>query len=331
MKKYRVVFAAFFCILLTGCSPEAEKHLESSPVARFSPEAARVYAYLQEMCGKGVLAGQQESTWLAGPDYEIDLVFERTGKYPAIRGLDFINDDFTRVTRRSIDWWRAGGLVAIRWQWGVPPEGLGLHASRRPVEFKALFTEGTRQHTGMLEQIDRAAEALMELKEAGVPVLWSPLHEPDTRETWWGMGTPADFIALWRFMYDRYTRHFGLNNLVWVWTSGTNASEAWYPGDDFVDIFGYADFTEGSHTDAATRITALTSRSVPVAYHPCGVIPAPDSLIAEKTPWVWFLAWHTKYIRLANSPEHLKAVYGHPYVITRDKLPDFSTPKEALP
>ena len=54
---------------------------------------------------------------------------------------------------------------------------------------------------------------------------------------WWGNKKGKDGIAkLWKMMYDRYTNHFKLNNLLWVW--GANGVRD-IPGDE---AYAYKDF-----------------------------------------------------------------------------------------
>lgn len=62
-----------------------------------------------------VLSGQQESTRIGSSEYEMDFIFEASGKYPVVRGLDYMNDDFDGVNERAIEWWNKGGLVTICW------------------------------------------------------------------------------------------------------------------------------------------------------------------------------------------------------------------------
>ena len=53
-----------------------------------------VFNYIRDNFGQHILSAQQESTWMGSTDYEMDYLLEVTGKLPAIRGLDFMNNDF---------------------------------------------------------------------------------------------------------------------------------------------------------------------------------------------------------------------------------------------
>ena len=48
--------------------------------------------------------------------------------------------------------------------------------------------------------MDKAAEALQELKEENIPVLWRPFHEFDGAWFWWGKGGSENFKKLWIMM-----------------------------------------------------------------------------------------------------------------------------------
>ena len=73
----------------------------------------KVFAYICDTYENGIISGQQESTWVDGSEYEMNYIYDITGKYPAMRGLDFMNDDFDGVVDRAVDWWNKGGLVTI--------------------------------------------------------------------------------------------------------------------------------------------------------------------------------------------------------------------------
>ena len=89
------------------------KHSLSNPNADVN--AQKVYDYICDSFGTYMLSCQQESTWMTSPDYEMEIIEEATGKLPAMRGLDFMNDDFNGVVERSKKWHEKGGLITICW------------------------------------------------------------------------------------------------------------------------------------------------------------------------------------------------------------------------
>ncbi|WP_208586850.1 glycosyl hydrolase [Gracilibacillus suaedae] len=78
-------------------------HLSNSNA---SYEAKKLFQYICSIYGNKILSGQQESDWKAPADDELDYIKEKTGRLPAIRGLDYINDDYEGVNKRSIEWFQ---------------------------------------------------------------------------------------------------------------------------------------------------------------------------------------------------------------------------------
>lgn len=289
-------------------------------------EAVRLYEYLCHLDGK-CLTGQMESHWCMTTEHEIHYLTTMTGRMPAIRGLDFIDNDFLGVVQRSIDWWARGGIVTICWHTG-PDFSSGYPASKdNDIDWETCFTPGTKAHDALIAGMDRAVPYLRRLERAGVPVLWRPFHELDGGWFWWGRGGTDNFIRLWRMMHDRYTNLHGLTNLIWVLGfSGEPGDYApWYPGDDVVDVLGADTYTPGAAGDLYARCKALAPEGMPLAFHECGTIPTRAQLEEANAPWAWFMTWHTQWLTSPefNSRENLLAVYRDPSFVTLDRLPGF--------
>lgn len=303
---------------------ELERRTLSNPNA--IPEAVRLYNYLNDTYGEAILSGQQESTWINdNPEDEMEYIEAKTGKLPAIRGLDYINEDFDGVTSRSIDWWNRGGIVTICWHWGAPTLGVGYEASKLHIDIEEALTEGTELNKAMIADMDRVAEELKKLQEAGVPVLWRPFHELNGNWFWWSKGGAETFKKLWIFMYDRYTNYHGLNNLIWVFGYSTNPDKKWYPGDDYVDIAGCDGYENSIMQSSFKRLKRIVGDYMPLVYHENGPIPNPTDLQEKDVRWLWFMTWHTTFIKEENIPTYLNYIYNDDYVITLDELPDLKT------
>lgn len=295
-----------------------EIHL-TNPLAQ--PAAQRLYQYLYDICGKGILSGQQECPRDKTHGDELSYIKKVSGHLPAILGLDYIEEDFEGVTKRAMDWHERGGIVTICWHWGIPPHGVGYRSSQEEVDMEELLTPGTALYQGMLDNMDEAARALAALCEKEIPVLWRPFHEFDGAWFWWGKGGPEAFIKLWRLMYERFTNEHGLNNLIWVLGYSHEMHEGWYPGDEYVDIIGGDAYKEGIHEELFNWIKTVTDKDMPRCLHENGPLPEPGLLAQRKVDWRWFLTWHTVHIHEQNSPDYIRYVYNHPYVITLEDLP----------
>ena len=308
-----------------------------------TPEAQKVYSFICENMGKKIISGQQESTW-AGDEtytnkeqYEFDYIQDKTGKLPAIRGLDYMNDDFDGVNRRAKEWWEKGGIVTICWHCSCDfDRSYDECKSTEITDWDKALTEGTDEYNKLVAGMDKGAKALKELADANIPVLWRPFHEFDGGWFWWGKGGAENFKKLWQLMYDRYTNHWGLNNLIWVCgfsgngvktdAQKTNYAE-WYPGDEYVDCVGADTYSaKGSNVDLYDEVYKVVGDSKPIPLHECGRIPLPEDLQTDSAKWSWFMTWHTTYATngKSNPVERLQTIYNDDYVITLDELPKWN-------
>ena len=295
---------------------------QSSGYKLSNPSASRktiaVYSFLNENYGKKIISGQQESTWKGTPEYEMDFIRKETGKTPALRGLDFMNDDFDGVTTRAKEWWNRGGLVTICWHAGI--YGGGYNESKNDVpDFRLLLDEKTEEHRKMIANWDRAAHALSKLQDAGVVVLWRPFHEFDGRWFWWGKGTPEDFIWLWRMMYKRFTDEFHLNNLIWVLGYSGEVRDGWYVGDDFCDVIGSDTYDGTEHKTGWNKLLRVGAKNKPFAFHECGNLPPVRAFLEKECLWSWFMIWHTSWAE-ANKGPLLREFYNNEHVITLEDI-----------
>jgi mannan endo-1,4-beta-mannosidase len=172
------------------------------------------------------------------------------------------------------------------------------------------------------------AHKLKKLRDAKVPVIWRPLHEAEGGWFWWGAKGPEATKALYKLMFERFTKYHGLNNLIWVWTTSDSVhSMDWYPGDAYVDIVGVDRYVrDGDYNPLMStydKVVRMYEGKKMVGYLENGPIPDPQQLKKNKVGWLYFNTWNGKYILdgKSNSEQHIRYVYNHPYVITLDKLP----------
>lgn len=292
-----------------------------------SAAAATLYAYLWSQYGQHTLTGQQEQNFApAGPRLELDYIERHTGELPAILGLDYIEPtDQVGVNSRAAAWYRAGGIVSICWHWGAPDIGTGYENSKKAFDIGKALTPGTRQNRLMRAQMAHVGDLLTELRDQNIPVLWRPFHEFSGDWFWWGKCGPEAFKALWRLMYDYYSRERRLDNLIWVlgW-AGQNVDPVYYPGRETVDIAGadlYVDH-HGSLAPMFREVQRIVGDSVPICLHENGPIPDPV-LLEPDADWLWFMTWHTRWLTdpSQNGPEQLREYYASERYVTRDELP----------
>ena len=301
-----------------------------------TPEAKNLLSYLYSINGKYILSG--EHNFNEGMNRFNDSVFAITGKYPAVWGTDFIwngmEDNGQAIVNEAIKKYKEGYIITLMFHEGRPidnpPYGWkeSVQAKLTDAQWKELTTEETDLNKRWLAQIDKVAGYLQQLDSAHIPVLWRPYHEMNGVWFWWGDKKGKDGIQkLWKMMYDRYTNHFHLNNLLWVW--GANAprdipgDEAYdyknyYPGNEYVDVLGadvyHMDYEQKDYNEllglAKGKLIALTE---------CGELPSLTILQAQPK-WSWFLVWTNFIDEPHNSPQHVKEIYDLPQVLTHDEV-----------
>jgi glycosyl hydrolase family 26 len=186
-----------------------------------------------------------------------------------------------------------------------------------------VLTPGTPEYTSMMAGLDRAAAELTILRDAHVPVLWTPFHELNGDWFWWGKGGPERFVRLWRFMFEYFTEDKALDNLIWVLGYTGQPDARWFPGKEYVDIAGADTYarTEQPQLAMFDAVRDIVGDDVPVTFHECGIIPDPALALQQGATWSWFMTWHTDWLTEENTPEHLRAVYEDDFVVTLDELP----------
>lgn len=351
-------------------TPADEKLSNLSPVRTLSnpnasDSAKRLYSYLCDQYGKHIIAGQQEycgehnynlwsdpNTFIKDNEAEFEYILDKTGKQPAIRGIDLLayraNTNWTdHAPERAIEWVnKYKGIATLTWHWNVPSTEDGGDDVAFYVEStgNTPFTtfsitnaleEGTWENKQLLADIDAIATELTKLKEADVPVLWRPLHEAEGGWFWWGAEGPEPCKKLYRLLYDKLTNEYGLDNLIWIWTGYAYPTSAdWYPGDDVVDIIGYDKYNAvdglpnlSSIASTFYSLVQSTDGQKMVAMSENDSIPSLENLINDKAGWLYFCPWYMNYLTSEqNNPvDSLVEIYNSDYCITLDELPDLKS------
>ncbi|WP_274361290.1 glycosyl hydrolase [Paenibacillus thermotolerans] len=316
--------------------------------------AKRLMAYLCDVYGRRMLTGQQIGV-LSTP--EMDVIRRETGKYPAVGGFDFMNDSPSRVergtkgtdTELALKWWRDGGIVTFCWHWNAPKHLIdrppdngwhrGFYTSATTFDIaKAMDDPSSEEYGLLIRDIDAISACLIRLREAGVPVLWRPLHEASGGWFWWGAKGPEPCIKLWKLMFDRMTNVHRLHNLIWVWNG---QHKDWYPGDEFVDIIGEDIYPPernyGSNVERFRQALSYTNTNKIIALSENGPLPDPDRCVEDGALWAWNCTWYGTFVhrqdeagRTVLSEQYterhmLLKFYEHPFTVTRDELPDLTS------
>ncbi|MCL1806616.1 MAG: beta-mannosidase [Oscillospiraceae bacterium] len=311
----------------------------SNPHANES--AKRLMSYLADSYGSLILAGQYSEKGLFGS--ESQAIYTETGQYPAVIGLDLIDYTPSRVQRgaktdaveRAVEAWENGAIVTFCWHWNAPEPYLvdegdwlwwrGFYTQAVKDFDLAAVTDGrdAEGYALLVRDIDAIAEQLKRLQDAGVPVLWRPLHEASGGWFWWGASGGDAYIQLWNLLYQRLTFEHGLNNLIWVW-NGQSAD--WYPGGETVDMVGEDIYPgEKVYTSQAAKFFAVQYDKMLVLSE-SGFLPDPDICVRDGAMWGFVAPWTGEFIseRMIER-EMLLHFYNHERVVTLERLPDLHT------
>jgi mannan endo-1,4-beta-mannosidase len=343
----------------TPCDPDA------------TDETKALMKYLKSVYGEHILSGQQE-IYGGGNDgdseLEFDWIEENFGVLPAIRGFDFMNynplygwEDGT--TDRIIDWVKnRNGIATACWHINIPVDfdnyEVGDAVDWTKCSYKNyqdsgssfntanVLVEGTKERAYFDLAVEDLAEQLLKLQDAGVPLIFRPLHEAQGNDNdnggtswfWWGDRGSAVYTELWKLLYTELTDDYGLHNIIWEFNSyDYSTSASWYPGDDYVDIVGYDKYntvynrhdgnTSGPNVDAIAStfksLYDLTNGTKMVSMPENDTVPTVDNMVIENANWLYFCPWYGEHLMDSskNDPETLKEIYTSEYCITLDELP----------
>ena len=268
---------------------------------------------------------------------EATWVYNQTGKWPALTCFDFI--DHTNLNQNWIayeapftlgsDWWNNNGIVGLMWHWRDPLTKSGaFYTAETTFDISKVTDPTSNEYKAMIKDIDTIAGYLRAFRDANIPVIWRPLHEAAGGWFWWGAKGAAPCKALWQIMFDRLVNYHGLNNLIWVWTTNTDATALnWYPGDNYVDIIGMdiypGENQHGSQYAQFDKVKEIFNAKKIITLSECGSIPDPALMMEYGDTWSWFMPWNGDFTRADkdNGAQWWIKLFGYDYVITRDKMP----------
>ena len=310
-------------------------------------EAKRLMSFLVDIYGKKFLSGQYCDDGPFGK--EMQVIQNVTGKQPAVIGMDLMdyngvnqaNNSSRKLPTKVKSYWDKGGIVTLCWHWNTSSsyarkEWWGtFYTDKTTFNLKkAMNGQDPEGYDMLIKDIDNIAQPLLEIQKMGIPILFRPLHEASGGWFWWGASGPEVYKELWKLLYEKLTKEYGLNNLIWVW-NGQSAD--WYPGDEYVDIVGediypgekvytsqIAKYLEVANYSTERKMVYLTEN---------GCIFDPDLALRDGAMWGMWGTWQDEFVRKTSgikaqlseqyTEEYmLKKAYDHEAVITLDEMPD---------
>lgn len=366
---------AVLSITLISCTVFAPKeHYENSTTQltnpNATPEAQHLMDFLKSVYGKYMISGQYVNEYenFGAPEFlgedgkhtvfkanEMQAVYNATGKYPAILGVD-ISGLEQGANIYSLDqiqeWGEKGGICLITWHWKVDnKDGKGrvFYTNETDLKLKKVLkykenldgkhAKEKEIYDQMVQDIHTISKAIKEKIDRNIPILWRPLHEASGGWFWWGSGGKESYLELWDLVYDIMVNEYHLDNLIWV----TNPQDKdWYVGDDKCDLVGddpyYYPFKHSTYEKDKANSQRFGQRysETPNKMIMCtenDFIPDPALAFESGNCWLAFMSWcreytckivdgHTtpEYGGNSNTLEELQRYYADPHVITLDEI-----------
>lgn len=318
----------------TPCNPDA------------IPETVQLLEFLGQNYGQKIISGQHVS---GSGNEEIARIVETTGKFPAIRFADLYSysqnggdPENGDVIEDGLEWAEQGGIVGLMWHWYAPMGEAGVFAedtdfmltnavcdadiaTASPEEIRDLYESGmiSEECVSLIEDIDMVSEALSRLCDAGVPVLWRPLHQAGSELYWWDSAGSEAYVWLWNLMHVRMIEYHELNNLIWVWSG---LSTDYLPDDTYYDIASadvYMDEKQafGSGYEASYALQELAQGKM-IALSECSSLPDVTTAFRDGSVWSYFGLWYEPYLTEEDNAfidsQTLIETYNSEGVLTRE-------------
>jgi mannan endo-1,4-beta-mannosidase len=333
-----IVSIILMIALLSGCILNGSNDREAVEIEPSNPdteqETRALLAKLYSLSGNKILSGQ--FNYSGNLSDKTRTLEQWSGRTPAIWGSDFDFGGGTAfrqaVVEEAIAQWKSGTLISLTWHAskpGIKEEECGwadcIQAPTDEQEFDTIMTPGTVQHDDLLHKMDEVAGYLKQLQDAGVPVLWRPWHEMNGNWFWWGQHEKT--AELWQLMYDRYTEHHGLNNLLWQWNPNAPLNDdmsysLYYPGHAYVDILAMdlyqANKAAGWKQQYYEELLTLGDNRV-IAIGESDYLPKLPVLQDTQPRWVFQMTWDGDWFH-ANTEQDYACWLNDGHVLTRDEL-----------
>lgn len=358
----------FLIILISGC----RNHQPVSGISPANPDASetavQVLKYLYEIPSRqerkllsGHLAGgavSREVDMKVCENYyfkwdEFEYLEAQTGEVPAVMCVDlaagFFESDNPLETQVFLDdcqegmvrHWKEGGLLMATTHCMNPAKlyhrGGGV---RDYINIKQIYTPGNEYFDNYRVIMDKWAKLFRDLAEEDIVVIWRPYNEINHADKWWCKQSPAEFIELWKYTFNYFTRERELNNLLWQWDAQTNHGKDllmdYYPGDEYVDIVGVSVYTNEDAQGPSAREHPYPEKVFSLAeIGPKALIGGKDGweIIQRDYDWTRLLRWiqenhpYTSFFVTWDRTwgpygrgTNLDQVYRHPWVINREQL-----------
>ncbi|WP_020522221.1 glycosyl hydrolase [Catelliglobosispora koreensis] len=315
-------------VVITAAAPPAQAFPPSTRAALIS--------YLNGISGQYTLSGQHNREPNSDPTYYTRMAQGITGQTPGLWGGDFLflpADVSARQTmiNEAIRQWQGGSVVALTWHFCPPTVGQtcgwdanGILSHLSDAQWSQVIANGTALNNAYKNRLNEAVPYLRQLQNAGVPVLWRPVHEMNDGWSWWGgRPGPNGSRRLYQIAYEHLTNTHGLTNLVWVWNvkdvSMGSIGEYW-PGASYVDVASLDVWVKMEPSASDYQAMLNVAGGKPISLAEVGRVPSP-ALMNAQPRWTWWMVWAEWLIDPAyNNNAAVQASYFAPQVLNRGEF-----------
>jgi hypothetical protein len=335
-------------------------------------EAQKLYTFLVNNFQKKTISGVMTGDVAIGTPLksQADVVAVHTagGKYPVLVGFDFLfatgkagdvnswNQDYTNETiKLAKELWDLGGIPAFTWHWKDPSnavdafyiEGAQVDGDEfTTFDYRTGFKAGTTEwdtnsdtYKQIVEDIDKISDLFLTLQEQKVAAIFRPLHECGGAWFWWSavsksdVHSGAEFVALYRLVYDRMVKVNGVKNLVWNWNPQTAALKDWNPGEEYFDILSVDIYNNANdHASNAAAFNGLKSnisKNKILALSENGPIPDVENMHNDEAVWSWWMPWYESWSAgfvSKTAASVWQSNFNDERILTLDKMPGWNGP-----
>jgi hypothetical protein len=342
-----------FLALVACAAAVSHAQVSFAPVtAGATGGAQKLYNFLATHYGVKTVSGMMSGD-VSGSDVkqlvDVDSMYLRTGKYPALVGFDYL---FATGVKASDSWykgytsstlvlakdlWAKGGIPAFTWHWKDPSDSVdAFYTKGTTFDFTKGFQAGTTTwdttsatYKQLVSDIDEISANFLVLQKDSVAAVFRPIHEASGAWFWWGTKGGAAFQALYNLIYDRMVATNGVKNLVWVWNPQFASDISWNPGATkydviSLDIYEGWDYTSKFVSGYNTLKTNFGSLNKIFAVSENGSIPDISTMKTNNTVWSWWMPWYQSWGGkfLDQTVDAVwKANMDDPCTITLDEMP----------
>jgi mannan endo-1,4-beta-mannosidase len=335
VRKHKTALALLSGMLLAGACVTGASHSAAAEPVQLAAAPADIVNYLKSISGRNTITGMHNKEPNSSPAQYTTRVHDITGLYPGLWGGDFLFGSADVAARQTMineakSEWSHGSLVNLTWHVCPPTQGTsctwdtGVRSTLSDSQWNELVTNGTALNNAWKRRLDETVPFFQQFKDAGVPVMFRPIHEMNDGWSWWG-GRPGanGSRRLFQITRDYLAGVKGFNNIVWVWNVkdlNPDAISQYYPGSSYADVVSLDPWNNFWPDKTYHDTLAAIAPGKPLALAEVGRIPTPAELAGQPL-WTYFMLWSEYLDNGTNPPDRVRTTYVHPRSLNQGELP----------